>query len=110
MAEEQSSDDGARSVGPVKSTNIWDVLSSVENKEQQKKQEQEAYKVKLAAMDDDALRKEANQFIWLSAYANNNPRSAYHWMCDYVYDECSRRGKVNIYSEEHAKLSKEAGR
>ena len=64
---------------------------------------------RLAAMTDDELRKQTNQFIWLSAYANNNWRSAYHWMCDATYDECKKRGKEDsIYAVEHAALTKEA--
>jgi hypothetical protein len=58
----------------------------------------------LAKMDEGELRKTCNTMIWLSAYANNNPRSDYHWQCDACYDECHQRGKVDIYSEEHAKL------
>lgn len=58
----------------------------------------EEYAAKLQTMSDDELLKEAEQFIWLSAYANNNPRSAYHWMCDMTYDEAKRRGKEDIYS------------
>ena len=64
---------------------------------------------KLTQMDDKQLRDACNQMIWLSAYANNNPRSDYHWQCDACYDECAKRNKSNIYSEEHAKLTKEAG-
>lgn len=67
-----------------------------------------AYLAKLPTMTDDELRKACNQMIWLSAYANNNPRSNYHRMCDACHDECNRRGKVNIYSEEHAALVKDA--
>ena len=70
----------------------------------------EEYISKLAAMTDVELRKECNSKIWLSAYANNNPRSDYHFQCDYCYDECVRRDKVNIYSEELVKLMKEASR
>ncbi len=62
----------------------------------------------LTSLDDANLRKKCNEFIWLSAYASNNPRSDYHWQCDACYDECQRRGKGNIYSEEHAKLVREA--
>ncbi len=57
----------------------------------------------LHSMTDEQLRKACNEYIWLSAYASNNPRSDYHWQCDACYDECKNRGKGNIYSEEHAK-------
>lgn len=68
-----------------------------------------AFTAPLAAMSDGELRKACNQYIWLSAYASNNPRSAYHWMCDATYDECKKRGKVDeIYSTEHKALMREA--
>lgn len=60
-----------------------------------------AYVQRLAGMDAVALRKEAESMIWLSAFANNNPRSCYHWQCDAVYDECKRRGSGVIYDEAH---------
>lgn len=66
------------------------------------------YLEKLEAMDDDALRKECEQKIWLSAYAANNPRSDYHWHCDATYDECKRRGKPEIYSKAHKSVSENA--
>ncbi len=62
----------------------------------------------LRSLDDANLRKKCSEYIWLSAYASNNPRSDYHWQCDACYDECQRRDKSNIYSEEHAKLVAEA--
>ena len=52
---------------------------------------------KLLAMNDEDLQKQCEDFIWLSAYANNNPRSDYHWQCDACYDECQKRGKLEIY-------------
>lgn len=67
----------------------------------------EEWATKLEAMSDDALREACNQYIWLSAYAANNPQSVNHWMCDATYDECNRRGKLNIYSEEHGKASRQ---
>jgi hypothetical protein len=63
----------------------------------------------LEKMTDAELREAASRYIWLSAYANNNPRSDYHWMCDAVYDECRRRGKEDIYTQEHTKLVRAAG-
>lgn len=62
------------------------------------------YLDKLAKMNDEQLRHECNQMIWFSAYANNNPRSDYHWQCDACYDECKKRDKPNIYSGEHSEL------
>jgi hypothetical protein len=57
------------------------------------------YLVRIASMDDETLGKEAERKIWLSAFANNNPRSDFHWMVDAIYDECQRRGKPEIYSK-----------
>jgi hypothetical protein len=70
--------------------------------------EESAWADKLVAMDEVALRKACNDYIWLSAFAANNPRSAYHWMCDATYDECHRRDRIAIYSEEHEKLTRQA--
>lgn len=52
---------------------------------------------KVAALDDKEFVKEAQQRIWLSAYANNNPRSDYHWQADACWDEAQRRGKPELY-------------
>lgn len=65
------------------------------------------YLDKLSQMTDAELRKACNDKIWLSAYANNNPRSDYHWQCDACYDECVKRDKVNIYCEEHDEFSRQ---
>ena len=59
----------------------------------------------LVGMDDKKLRDACEDMIWLSAYASNNPRSDYHWMCDACYDECSRRVKTQIYSMAHKSVS-----
>lgn len=69
-------------------------------KEQQA--EIDAFKAKLPEMSDDDLYEAARKYIWLSAYASNNPRSAYHSMCDATFDEAQRRGKPEIY--ERARL------
>ncbi len=57
---------------------------------------------KIAVMDEDALFEKCKEMIWLSAYANNNPRSDYHWQCDACSDECERRGEPDIYSKAYA--------
>ncbi len=57
------------------------------------------YVAKVAAMTDDELFKETEQKIWLSAYANNNPHSDYHWHVDVCYDECKKRNNVKLYEE-----------
>ena len=51
----------------------------------------------LSKMDDAELFEETKSKIWLSAYANNNPRSDYHWHSDACYDECRKRNKPEIY-------------
>jgi hypothetical protein len=57
----------------------------------------QAFADTLFAMDDAAFVKEAEHRIWLSAYANNNPRSDYHWQADACYAEAERRGKPELY-------------
>lgn len=69
-----------------------------------------AYLAKLANMTDEQLFEEAKTHIWLSAYAANNPRSAYHWKCDATYDEAAKRdnGKADIYARAHKEVSEGA--
>lgn len=57
----------------------------------------------ISAMDDDAFLKDAEQKIWLSAYANNNPRSDYHWQADACYLEAQRREKPQLYRKAYAR-------
>lgn len=52
---------------------------------------------KIAAMNDEDFVRRAKDSIWLSAYANNNPRSDYHWHAVACYDEAQRRGKPQLY-------------
>lgn len=56
---------------------------------------------KLAAADDEEYLRIAEQYIWLSAFASNNLRSDYHWMCDASYSEAGRRGNPELYSRAH---------
>lgn len=58
-------------------------------------------------MTDEQLRETCEKYIWLSAYANNNPRSDYHWQCDACYDECDSRGKVEVYVKAHKQVVKD---
>lgn len=68
---------------------------------------QGAYREKLASVTEDDLYEHCKRYIWLSAYANNNPRSDFHWMVDSCYDECKRRGKINeIYQKAYDVLWK----
>jgi hypothetical protein len=52
---------------------------------------------KLASLHDEDFEECTEKKIWLSAYANNNPRSDYHWQADACYEEAIRRGRLNIY-------------
>ena len=52
---------------------------------------------KLFDLDDEHFVREAESYIWLSAWAANNPNSDYHWMCDACYHEAMRRGNVDLY-------------
>lgn len=61
------------------------------------------YADRLFAMDDAAFQKEAEQAIWLSAYASNNHRSDYHWHAETCHAEAQRRGKPEIYTRAHQK-------
>lgn len=63
------------------------------------------YVAKVAAMTDEELFKETEQKIWLSAYANNNPRSDYHWHVDACYDECKKRNNVGLYERAYKMAS-----
>lgn len=57
------------------------------------------YIEKLKDKSDKDLFEECKSKIWLSAFANNNPRSDYHWHVDACYDECSNRNKIEIYNK-----------
>ena len=58
----------------------------------------------IAKMTDPELQKECESKIWLSAYANNNPRSDFHWHVDACYDECIKRNKPDIYKNAYEKV------
>lgn len=64
------------------------------------------YADKIAALDEAAFLKDAELHIWLSAYANNNPRSDYHWQADACYSEAQRRGKPELYTQAWEKASR----
>lgn len=57
----------------------------------------QAFADKIAGLDDKEFVAEAEHRIWLSAYANNNARSDYHWQADACWDEAQRRGKPELY-------------
>jgi hypothetical protein len=64
---------------------------------------------KIAGMTEGEFVKEVEQYVWLSAYAANNPRSDYHWMCDATYYEARRRGNTDLYQRGHDAARKSAG-
>lgn len=63
------------------------------------------YLDKLSKMNEEDLFDATRQKIWLSAYANNNSRSDYHWQADACYDEWKNRGKLEKYNEAWKKAS-----
>ncbi len=63
------------------------------------------YLAKLRAMTNGELFQETKDKIWLSAYANNNPRSDFHWQCNATYDEWVYRGMKEEYGKAHKQVS-----
>ena len=53
----------------------------------------------LASKTDAEFVREAETCIWLSAYANNNRRSDYHWQADLCAKEADRRGNPDLYKQ-----------
>jgi hypothetical protein len=70
---------------------------------------QEAFCAELETMTDADLQARAEQMIWLSAFAGNNPRSCYHWQADACYDEADRRGKPEIYELAYKNVARAEG-
>jgi hypothetical protein len=64
------------------------------------------YCKRVIAMTDEQLMDEARKKIWLSAYANNNPRSDYHWHVDVIYTECKSR-REGMYKEAYDDVYRE---
>jgi hypothetical protein len=71
------------------STNSGDLLNTGETKTE--------WRARLKAMTEDELYQHCEKYIWLSAYANNNPNSDFHFLCDAGYDECKTRSRVDVY-------------
>ena len=61
---------------------------------------------KIAVMRDAAFLDRAETIIWLSAFANNNPKSDYHWQANACYAEAQRRGKPELYTQAWEKASR----
>lgn len=68
-----------------------------------------AYLEKIAALSDMDLVKEIDNKVWLSAFANNNPRSDYHWQTDACYDEAQRRSKPELYKQGYNRAKASCG-
>lgn len=65
------------------------------------------YVDKILAMTDEQLFAETKQMIWLSAYANNNPKSDYHWQVDACYDAWCIRSKKEQYEKAYNQVKQE---
>ena len=66
-----------------------------------------AYVAKVAAFSAAELFAETKQKIWLAAYAQNNPRSDYHWHVDACYAEFLRRDDRAGYAAAFAEVQAE---
>jgi len=73
-----------------------------------KEKQKRDYQQKIAYMQPDELFKETKLKIWLSAFANNNPKAPAHWEVDLCYDEWEKRGDKKSYSRAHAEVVKES--
>lgn len=74
-----------------------------------KDKEIKEFEAGLAELGDAEFTERAEQLIWLSAYADNNPRSKYHWQADACYDEAVRRGKPELYKTAWERASDSCG-
>ncbi len=72
---------------------------------QQQEQEYNQFVASLPTLSDNELHNTCEQMIWLSSYANNNPYSNYHRMCDACYNEAQNRDKLHLYTDAHDKVS-----
>jgi hypothetical protein len=69
----------------------------------------QAFADKIAAMDDKVFVHHTETIIWLSAFANNNSKSDYHWQADTCSDEAKRRGKPELYTTAWQQAKDSAG-
>jgi hypothetical protein len=60
-------------------------------------------------MTDEEFVSRAETQIWLSAFANNNPRAPAHKETDRAYDEAKRRGKLWLYKKAWNQAYRSAG-
>jgi hypothetical protein len=54
---------------------------------------------RIAGYDEKEYLHHTETIIWLSAFANNNRRSDYHWQAVACFDEAARRGKPELYTK-----------
>lgn len=53
----------------------------------------------LTYMTEDELKTAAGEYIFLSAIDGTYKESDNHWKCEFVKEECARRGKEHIYTD-----------
>lgn len=63
----------------------------------------QSYADKLPEMTGKEFLDFVSEAIYWSAWANNNPRSDYHWHADVCYRECQRRNEPEVYQEAYEK-------
>lgn len=69
----------------------------------------ESKRIDWSSKDDDVFVKDAETQIWLSAFANNNPRAPAHVEADAAYDEAIRRSKPWLYQRAYNKAYRSCG-
>ena len=62
-----------------------------------------------SALDDNQFVHKAADTIWMSAYANNNPKAPAHKQADAAHEEAERRGKPYLYQRAWNKAFRLAG-
>ncbi|PGK51873.1 hypothetical protein CN918_29210 [Priestia megaterium] len=63
------------------------------------------YVTKVIDMTDEELYKETMRKIYMSAFANNNSRSDYHWHVDVCYEEWEKREKLKEYDRAYKEVT-----
>ncbi|MEP9376157.1 hypothetical protein ABLE91_05545 [Aquabacter sp. CN5-332] len=63
----------------------------------------------LPALSDEEFVKVTEKYVWLSAFANNNPRSRYHKDVDDCFDEAARRKKPWLYCQGYNRAVRSCG-
>jgi len=68
---------------------------------------EEKFRQSLMNMTEEKLFVECKRYIKLSAYAMNNPASAYHTRVMVCHDECARRGIPQLYHAAYSEVHNE---